>query len=370
MKQELARASDATAARFIEIDEDGYFKLDGLRVADQEMGRDWLSRIRMERGSARTLINGEIMIVEAFDDPYVALDIEKLFDGNWQVTMPYGHQEKFKIGSLVVDEWDRFHGFADRGEPSSEGAAAEPVPFVLSRQAQSRLFNIVDEFDDDSLTVDGARIEVRPWLSDQLQSQSDQYWSSAYERGDTGWDLGAPSPALPLLVPQLKLQRARILVPGAGTGNDAAWLAEQGHIVTALDFSPLAIAKAKEKYGHLSDLKFMQADVFSLPETMNSAFDIVIEHTLYCAIPPSRRNDLVKVWRRVLIDRGHLLGIFFAAGSKRAPAGPPFGGSEWELRARLGQSFHALYWNRMRESRPDRLGREVFIYAQKTSKWD
>jgi hypothetical protein len=50
--------------------------------------------------------------------------------------------------------------------------------------------------------------------------------------------------------------------------------------------------------------------------------------------------------------------------------GPPFGGSEWELRSRLQshasqKGFRILYWNRLRDSKPERLGQELFVYAQK-----
>ena len=201
-------------------------------------------------------------------------------------------------------------------------------------------------------------------LQENPDTKQDAFWTNIYRTETPRWELEAPSHALPSLVPRLKLQRCRVCVAGAGSGNDAAWFAEQGHIVTAIDFSEEAITRAKAKYGHIPNLKFLQADVFNLPAEMHGSFDIVFEHTLYCAITPSRRTELVSVWRKLLTDQGYLMGVFFAFDK---PHGPPFGGSEWELRARLNKRFQPLYWTRLRDSRPNRLGHEVFIYAQKVA---
>lgn len=341
-------------ARYIQIDEEGYFSIDGLRVADAVTGREWLSSLTLDdRRRPLVLIQGEPTFVEAFDAPYVALDVAAPEDDarEWSLNLPYGHVERFALSSLTLDEWDRFHGMTTRS-----------VPFVFSRSAQSRFFNLLEAFDDDSITSHGERLEIRPWLNDNSDVSQASWWSNLYRRDESRWDLHVPSHVLASIVPRLKLQRSRVLVAGAGSGNDAAWFAQQGHIVTAVDFSEEAIARAQSKFGHLKDLSFVHADVFALPEKMNGAFDLVFEHTLYCAILPSRRQELLKVWRKVLCDQGHLLGVFFALEKL---SGPPFGGSEWELRRRLDRRFRSLYWTRLRDSRPDRIATELFVYAQK-----
>lgn len=339
-----------TQQRFIQIDEEGYFKLDDLRVADAETGRAWMSDLRMDGARCVLAMQGQDVVVEYFDQPYIALDIERLESG-WHVTTPYGHRETFALESLTVDEWDRFHGRTARG-----------VPFVLSRSAQSRFFNSLEEYDDDSITVDGRTLTISPWLSSNTDATKAGWWGDFYVKNEMGWDLGEASPALSLLVPQLKLHRSRILVLGCGRGHDAAWFAQAGHIVTGVDFSQEAVVRARELYGHLSNLTFVQGDAFKLPPEMDRSFDIIFEHTLYCAISPEKRNDLVKAWRRALVDGGHIMGVFFAMDK---PQGPPFGGSEWEFRARFAKSFRPLYWQRLRNSIPRRMGTEVFIYAQK-----
>ena len=69
-------------------------------------------------------------------------------------------------------------------------------------------------------------------------------------------------------------------------------------------------------------------------------------------------------WKKLLSEDGHVLGVFFAMDKR---FGPPFGGSEWELRQRFQKDFNFLYWTRWKTSLPRRLGKEVVIYMQKKS---
>jgi SAM-dependent methyltransferase len=174
--------------------------------------------------------------------------------------------------------------------------------------------------------------------------------------------MGHPHPALPEVLPQLKLSKAKVLVLGAGAGHDAAFLAQAGHLVTAVDISSEAIARAKEQYGKIENLNLLEADAFNLPESWNSRFDLVFEHTCYCAINPERRDELVKAWRKVLMPQGRIFGIFFVNERRE---GPPFGGSEWEIRQRLRKNFSFLYWTRWRRSPENRKGSELVLFAQK-----
>ncbi len=336
---------------YLKIDEEG-FLIDeqGLRIQDVEYGRSLLCAIARapEQKHFVTKYQEHSFIVEAFDEPYVALQIDK---NPWRIHLPYGFEANFELESLSLDPWDRFHGVTQLG-----------VPFVLSRAAQARFFDLLDEFDDQSITADQKRYEMPNWLSDEKSVESSEFWSRKYQSGETRWDLGSPNEPLRSILPRLKLPKSRILVLGSGNGHDAALLAKMGHLVTAVDFSPEAISNAKRSYGEGSNLHFVLKDVFDLDATYMGAFDIVFEHTCFCAIAPHRREALIQVWRRVLIPGGHLLGIFLAVDHF---AGPPFGSSEWEIRERLRKSFQFLYWQRCRDSMEHRRGSELLIYAQK-----
>lgn len=336
--------------RFIQIDEDGYFSSDGLRIADAEAGRAWLAALQQYEMRVWTRIENVDVIVEAFDAPYVALQIDHENDA-WRVTMPYGHRENFSLETLSLDEWDRFHGRTERG-----------IPFVLSRAAQASFFDGLDEYSDDWIEAGGVKYDIAPWLTPVSPSDRPDYWTNRYQQGQTGWDLAGPHPSLPRFASAVKIQRSRILILGCGRGHDAAWFARAGHIVTAFDYSEEALREARALYGDVTDLTFVQGDAFALPAKYDQQFDVVFDHTMYCAIDPTRRNDLVRVWRRALTENGHLLAIFFCSEKKN---GPPYGGSEWELRARFEKQFRPLYWQRIKDSPPNRLGEELFVYSQK-----
>lgn len=336
----------------ISIDEEGYFVLqNGIRLNDDPTGKEMLESLEVnEYGVTSMEYKNETIIVEPFDKPLVA---SQVYNNNnlWEIALPYQCRFSIDIESLSLDSWDRFHGLTTTG-----------IPFVLSRKAQAEFFNLLEEFTDDSITLNGKVIETKDYYQNSDKVNKEDFWSQKYkEHPSPPWNLNEPHPELKSILPQLKLTKRRILVLGCGLGHDAAYIAEQGHIVTAIDISPTAIETAQKTYSHINNLRFEVGDIFNLDEKYYKQFDIVFEHTLYCAISPDQRKNLIKVWRRCLEDTGHLLGIFFV-NPKRT--GPPFGGSEWELKNLLENSFHFLYWTRLQFSPGWRNGAELIIYAQ------
>lgn len=74
------------------------------------------------------------------------------------------------------------------------------------------------------------------------------------------------------------------LVVGCGYGDDAEELARRGWTVSAFDFSPTAIARARERFPQTA-VDYRVADLFDLPAEWRGRFDLVVEiHTLQ-AIP-------------------------------------------------------------------------------------
>ncbi|MCB0355762.1 MAG: methyltransferase domain-containing protein, partial [Bdellovibrionales bacterium] len=304
--------------KFIQLDEEGYFHFEGRRINDNEFGKALLHNLTAQPLSAYySLYQDEKIIVEAFDAPLVVIQVEPIKADTWRAYCPYDYQFEFSLHNLMVDEWDRFLGYDDKNRP-----------FVFSRTAQATFFNSVDSFDDDSVTFAQQKYPILAWLKSSVDTKAPKFWEEKYQQHEKpGWELNKPSPPLVSALPQLKINKCRILVPGCGTGNDAAFLAQQGHIVTAIDFSQEALRQAEEKYGHIKNLKFVNADIFQLPESSTQAFDLIFEHTLFCAVPFEKRQNLIKVYKRCLVDKGYLLGVFFVMEQK---AHPPYGGSEWE----------------------------------------
>ncbi len=339
--------------KYIAIDEEGYALFGEIRVTDPNLGGEILSHIKFaENGAFATLSQGEEILIEAFDEPFVAEQVLKYKSG-WRLQLPYDVEVFFDPKTLTLDEWDRFHGYTKDG-----------IPFVFSRKAQAEFFNLVDDYDDESITVDGVQIELPAWLAPRSDVGLEKYWSSIYQTETPRWELNEPAEGLKDMLPRLKLPKSKVLVLGCGSGNDAAFFAEHGHVVTAVDISPEEIQRGKEKYSKLSNIHWIESDLFKLGSEHFQNYDLIFEHTCYCAVDPKRREELVQLWKRFLAPGGFLLGIFFAMERKEKP---PFGATEWEIRERLKKSFQFLFWGRWHQSIDRRNGKELLVYAQKKS---
>mgnify|MGYP001823440525 FL=1 len=65
-----------------------------------------------------------------------------------------------------------------------------------------------------------------------------EYWQDRYEARKTGWDMGMVSPPLAAYIDQLGDKELNILLPGAGMGYEAVYLAESGYeALTVLDIA-------------------------------------------------------------------------------------------------------------------------------------
>lgn len=340
--------------QFIQIDEEGYGLSREVRIQDPLVGQELLQNLKIhEGGTLLSTIGMTPVIVEAFDEPYIAQQVHLKDDNTWEISLPYGVHFAFSLESLSLDEWDRFHGYT-----------SNKIPFVMSRKAQASFFNTLDEFGDDFVEFQGKTYDIPNYWPADKDVEKETYWSQIYKtETNPGWNLGEPAEALKDMLPRLKISRSRVLVLGCGEGHDAAFFAKAGHFVTAVDISPMAIEKARKLYGDLENLTFVEADLFKLPREYDQAFDVIFEHTCYCAINPAKRQDLVKVWNRLLVSGGHLMGVFFAFEKRQ---GPPYGGSEWELRQRLKSAYQPIFWGRWQKSIPRRQGKELFIYCKKT----
>jgi len=94
-------------------------------------------------------------------------------------------------------------------------------------------------------------------------------------------------------------ERPRVLVVGAGFGDDAAWLADRGARVTAFDISPHAVARSVERFPD-AGVQWFAGDLFRLPFAPGAHFDCVFEtYTLQVFRPGRREAALVPLRDRV-----------------------------------------------------------------------
>jgi SAM-dependent methyltransferase len=185
-------------------------------------------------------------------------------------------------------------------------------------------------------------------------------WEDAYQRQDTPWDKGAPSPGLVDLL-HAKPLSGRILVPGCGAGHDVRALAAYPAIhPVGLDVAPSAIHRA-EAFPRSGSEQYMAGDLFALPAPLVGQFDAVWEHTCFCAIPRARRPDYVRGVRTALRLGGDFFAIFYLdPGMEDPEIGPPFDVSISELNGLFLESgaFELLEEWPPRRAYPGREGRE------------
>lgn len=188
-------------------------------------------------------------------------------------------------------------------------------------------------------------------------------WESRYRVKDTPWDLGKPSPALACLLEEKALlfrNVAQVLVPGCGRGHDARLLAEKIPRVTGLDLSPLALAEAR-RLDEEKQVDWQQGDFLKKIEVPEPKYDLIWEHTCYCAIPPDQRVHYVINAHHLLKPGGFLLGVFFLDPGIPLQDGPPFGTSLANLKKTFGSHFVLEWHDPSPRAVPDRQGREVLV---------
>ena len=173
-----------------------------------------------------------------------------------------------------------------------------------------------------------------------MQINSDRDWEALYQADDTFWDHGEAAPGLvDYLGENPELPVGQALVPGCGRGHDARALAKAGWSVTGLDIAPSSVLMAKR----LADEEGLPIDYRAgdfLIDEPHQSFDLVFEHTLYCAIPPARRDDYVQALRRWLKPGGLYLAVNYMITDDNGE--PPFSSTTDELDERFGESFELI----------------------------
>ena len=161
-----------------------------------------------------------------------------------------------------------------------------------------------------------------------------EFWDKRFREAVIPWRAQGVGPELVNWLPGRTPGRA--LVPGCGHGEEAAFLARAGWAVTALDFSPEAVAAARATLGDWSG-HLVCDDFFTF--TPPAPFDLVVERAFLCALPRRCWADYGPRLARLIRPGGHLVG-WFVQGDE--PKGPPFGLAPDQLEKLLGPAFRRL----------------------------
>lgn len=183
------------------------------------------------------------------------------------------------------------------------------------------------------------------------------YWDQKYKENETGWDLGEVSPPLKEYFDQLTDRDLKILIPGSGNSHEAEYLWNNGFKnVHALDISEYAFENLKKQLPDFPKNQMLLQDFFEL----ENDFDLILEQTFFCALPPERRVDYLKKMASLLRPSGKLVGLLFNIDFD---GGPPFGGSEKEYRPMFENYFNLSTMEVAHNSVKPRANNELFFIA-------
>ena len=159
------------------------------------------------------------------------------------------------------------------------------------------------------------------------------FWSVRYAAGTTPWDFEGVPVALRKFL-RRRPHGGRVLIPGCGSGYEVQAFHDAGFDVTAVDFSPVAIERARHLLGPLG-ARVHRANFFS-DKTIRGPYDLIYERTFLCSMPPARWPVYAQRIAHLLAPDGRLVGLFFR---RRGRGGPPFPITQ----AQLGKLFHASF---------------------------
>lgn len=171
-----------------------------------------------------------------------------------------------------------------------------------------------------------------------------EFWNLRFEAAFTPWDQGGvPACLRQYVVDRLSAaqsppsEKYRVLIPGCGFAHEVKLFADLGWDVTAIDFSPAAVAQARRTLGVGSALASMVKEQDFFGETVGSErFDIVYERAFLCALPRKLWRNWAQRVAQIIPPGGQLVGFFFSDVSDK---GPPFGLAHEELEALLLPNF-------------------------------
>ena len=167
-------------------------------------------------------------------------------------------------------------------------------------------------------------------------SAAPAFWNQRFASGETPWVLHKIPDTLRSFLKRKRTQK-RILIPGCGTDHGVIKaFADAGFEITAIDFSPVALAKTKKALGNF-DGTIIHADFFK--SDFGRHFDLVYERAFFCTMHPRSWPRYAKRVAELLRPGGKLIGIFFY-GTEPEP--PPYPINKTQAKELLGEYFRLI----------------------------
>ncbi len=128
-----------------------------------------------------------------------------------------------------------------------------------------------------------------------------------------------------------------------------------------MDISALPLQNLKNRVPDIRENRLIQKDFFEL----TNQYNLIIEQTLFCALPPEKREEYASKMHSLLMPGGKLIGVLFTFSLDLNQKDPPFGGSIEEYKNCFSSLFTIHVLETATNSHPSRQGREVFIILEK-----
>jgi thiopurine S-methyltransferase len=181
-----------------------------------------------------------------------------------------------------------------------------------------------------------------------------EFWKERWSLGQIGFHLGEVNPHLVRQFDRLPLLPAsEILVPLAGKSLDLRFFTEEGHHVTAVELSGLAIEAFFEEQGlsatqsnegsfirYTTDqIVFLEGDFFELRPANLAPPTLVYDRAALVAMPPSMQDRYVK--QLIQLAQGAPIFLVTLDYPPNEMQGPPFPISASRVEALFSQT-HAI----------------------------
>ena len=171
--------------------------------------------------------------------------------------------------------------------------------------------------------------------ADEQRPEHPDFWCKRFGTGLTPWDAGKVPAAFAEFVDQHPVALPT-LIPGCGSAWEATYLAAAKWPVTALDFSPTAVARARDVLGNAA-VDLVCDDFFTF--TPQQPYQLIYERAFLCALPRKLWADWGRRVAELLPPGGLLAGYFFICDQLK---GPPFGILPEQLEALLSPHFERI----------------------------
>ncbi len=189
----------------------------------------------------------------------------------------------------------------------------------------------------------------------------ESYWDARYKNNTAAWDIGYVSPPMKTYIDSLTNKELEILIPGCGNTYEAEYLLQLGfRHITVIDIAPAVVDKLQLKFAGNACIQIVCGDFFA----HEGQYDLILEQTFFCALPPAMRPRYVAKMHRLLKDDATLAGVLF---NRSFDDGPPFGGNQQEYEALFNSAFNSVSMQPCDHSIAPRANSELVFKCRKNN---